>query len=296
MDYTNARAAVAGTGAKAASQGLVKVRQNGWQGFLCRGYAECGLLELFSDDDFPAAGFKGKVEQKASNIGATYLVETPANGRRFYVKYFCTAGVYNALKSLFTPTGGMRSWKAAWVLFEVGVPAPEPAALLEKRFMGTRTRSVFISKAIPHAQDDNLEMYFRNNFDSEKLTREQVREKREIIKLVADVFRKAHSQDKVYFPDFHPHNMVLQKDPAGQKAIYMTDFDEVRFEVRKNDRMKNLSSLGRNADKINKRMERPAITTGDRVRFIKHYLGPENDDRESIRKLWHEILDNWELK
>ena len=90
--------------------------------------------------------------------------------------------------------------------------------------------------------------------------------------------------------------MPGKKNPDGIIRLFMVDFDEVRFDVRRKDRMKNLSSLGRNADKINKRMTNPLITTGDRIRFIKAYLGPERATRENTQALWKDILKNWNLK
>ncbi len=269
-----------------------------WTGRIVADRADSDLLKLFAAADFPAPDFPGEVKVTASNIGGTYRVRMPdAQGEAvFYAKYFTAPSWLDSLKTLVAPSPAARSWQAAWTTLAAGVPTPRPVALMELKSRGLVAKSVFINEAVPYACDENLEMYFRHNFDLAPLTSSQILEKRAIIKLIGQMFQKAHAQDQIYFPDFHPHNMVLQKAPGEPIRLYLVDFDEVRFVVRRDDRMKNLSSLGRNADKIIKRMERPAITTGDRLRFIKAYLGPGQDDPEATERLKAEIVKNWNLK
>jgi hypothetical protein len=269
-----------------------------WRGKMVREYLDSGLFELFRADEFPAPGFLGKVEAMASNIGVTWRIQMPGSGERtnesFIAKSFPAPSIKERVKNLLKPTGAARSWQATQICMKAGIPVPPPVALMEQSSMGVIGPSVFINLAIPDTLDQNLEYYFRNNYDLDPLPQELVREKHEIVRLIADMFRKAHDQDKIYFPDFHPHNMIVQKSGQGVR-LYLVDFDEVRFKVRQNDRIKNLASLGRNADKINKRMSAPAITTGDRLRFIRDYLG-KDVGAEEAEKLRKEIVSNWNLK
>jgi Ser/Thr protein kinase RdoA (MazF antagonist) len=159
-----------------------------------------------------------------------------------------------------------------------------------------RHRSVYISAAIPRARDENLEYYFRHHFDLAPLPRERVKEKRALLEALAELFRLVHGQDRLYFPDLHPHNLVLAPDEEGRPRLYLVDFDEVRFRVRARDRMKNLASLGRNADKIAGRMARPGLTQLDRLRFLRSYLGERGCLPGALQSLWREVLANWNLK
>jgi len=278
--------------------GVLRVSMGKWRGFMAAELVCTDLLKLFYGHDFPARDFPGEVEAVASNIGGTFRVSLPGpdGERRFYAKSFLSRPWLEAVKGAFTPVEAARSWKAAWIMMEEGIPTPRPVALMEQKILGITTRSVFITEAIDHAKGENLEMHLRENFDLSPLPKEQVREKREIIRKIGEMFRTVHGQDRIYFPDFHPHNMVCQKTPSGQVSLFLVDFDEVRFKFRKDDRMKNLSSLGRNAVKIQKRLERGSITTTDKMRFIKAYLGPGKDGPRQTRRLCEEIVRNWNLK
>jgi len=280
-------------GKKAPS--VVPVEVGRWKGEAVESHADSSVLSIFEGNKFPSPGFKGDVELVAHNIGSTYRVTLPGSPENvYYVKHFFMHRRGKGKLRDFIPDQGMRSWKASLAAMAEDIPCPTPVCELSKKTMGIVTASVFICEEIKGGLSENLEMHFRNCFDFPSLTPEQLHEKREIVSLLADLFKSVHDQDSIYFPDFHPHNMVYRRGEAGGE-LFMVDFDEVRFGLRDDDKLKNLSSLGRNADKIIKKMEHRAITTGDRVRFMERYLG-EGASSEDLHKLWKKILDNWNLK
>ena len=81
----------------------------------------------------------------------------------------------------------------------------------------------------------------------------------------------------------------------GALRLWLTDFDEVLFRVRPGDIIRNLTSLGRNSVKVQKKMTAGRITTGDRLRFLRRYLEP-GASRDQVQRLWREVSDNWELR
>lgn len=269
-----------------------------WQGFVVSDGAGFGLVKLFAGPEFPAPGFPGRVEAFHRNIGTTYKIflSEEDNQPSFYAKSFARTGALKTVKSLFAPTDAARSWRVAGLMRKHGISTPRPIAFMERKVLGMRMKSVFINQAVPDCQGRNLQQYFIERFDRRPLPRELVLEKRELIKKLAEIFRTAHAQADLYFPDFHPHNMALSKSPGRDLELFLVDFDEVNFKVRKDDRLKNLSSLGRNADKIRKKMKHNAITTGDALRFLRAYLGPEPPSRQAVHALWRKVLDNWTLR
>ncbi len=269
-----------------------------WRGRIIKEYADTELVKLFEADDFPASTFGGHIETIRTHLATLYKLSLNVNGqeRVFYAKSFEKPAPRDALKSVFEPTDAARSWKASRIMTGIGMATPGPVALFEQKVMGLRTKSVFINEAIPHTLDASLDKYFRGNFDMQPLPLELLREKRQLIRLLGEMYYKAHAQDGLYFPDFHPHNMLLRKSGSGKIEIFMVDFDEVRFKVRKKDRLKNLTSLGRNVSKLEKKMTHQVLTTGDRLRFIKAYLGPAKDTRENREALCKDIMQNWNMK
>ena len=199
-----------------------------------------------------------------------------------------------ALASLWRETGAARSWRAATIMAEEKIPGPRPVAVMTRQAAGLTVESVFISEAIRDPLDRDLERWFLARFDRPDLGPDLLREKREVIDRLADLFRAAHGQTRIYFPDFHPHNMVANR-VDGALRLWLTDFDEVLFRVRPGDIIRNLTSLGRNSVKVQKKMTAGRITTGDRLRFLRRYLEP-GASRDQVQRLWREVSDNWELR
>ncbi len=274
----------------------IEFQRGGWEGLIAPEY-EQGIKQLFTSSTFPSPDFPGTVEEVHSNVGRTYRVYVRSENEHpdFYAKSFQAKGIIHFLENKFVLASAERSWKAAHLLAEAGVLIPRPVAFARMRKWGLQTRSVYISGAINGARDGNLQNYFVKNFDEARLSVDRVREKRIILQKLAELYVRAHSQDRVYLPDFHPHNMLWHKDEEGNYRLYLMDFDEVRFRLRRDDRLKNLTSLCRNADKIVKKMNHNVITTTDRLRFLRHYLGPSSSS-EDLHSLWKKILSNWNLK
>lgn len=263
-----------------------------FSGLMSPDFIAAGLPRLFESDRFPGSGFE--TERVHGNIGATWRISSPALPCPLFAKHFIHPPLV-ALRSLFRETGAERSWRAATTMAEEQISGPRPVAVMTRKVAGLTAESVFISAAIPEPLDRDLERWFRARFDRTNLGPELLAEKREAIDRLADLFRAAHAQSRLYFPDFHPHNMVVTRE-AGRLRLWLVDFDEVNFRVRPGDVIKNLASLGRNSVKMQKKMTGGGrITTGDRLRFLRRYLGPDAT-RDSVHRLWREVLDNWERR
>ncbi len=266
-----------------------------WSGKIISKYENSELLSLFSSDVFPSQDFPGQIENIHSNIGKTFKAKV-SDGAVLFGKRFEQRKFEKAINSLFVPMEAARSWKASWLLLKNGISTPPPIAVMEQKRLGMNSKTVFIARAIPHTPSKSLITFCQETFDHSPLPMEKVREKRLLINMLAEFYKKVHQKNAVYFPDFHPHNFVLEKTPDGRHKLYIVDFDEVNFKIRKDDVMKNLSSLGRNTDKVMKKSKHQFITTGDRLRFIKAYLGDGKNDRASSQKLWKNIIKNYQLK
>ena len=167
---------------------------------------------------------------------------------------------------------------------------------MEQKILGMNSKTVFIAQAITNAQSKNLRTYFQEAYEHKHLPIEKIQEKRRLITMLGDFYRDVHQKKVIYFPDFHPHNFVLEKTKNNNFKLYIVDFDEVNFKIRKDDIIKNLSSLCRNTDKNQNKSKYPYITTCDRLRFIKAYLGQGNNGRAASQKLLKEIINNYLLK
>ena len=269
----------------------IAVRAGRFEGLMLLAYAQAGLPRLF-EGDFPAPGFTA--ERIHGNIGATWRISSPDLPATVFAKHFVHPPLV-AAASLWREIGAERSWRAATIMAEERIPGPRPVAVMTRQTAGLKVESVFVSEAIPGPLDRDLERWYRARFDRPDLGPELLHEKREVIERLADLFRAAHAQSRIYFPDFHPHNMVASR-PDGALRLWLVDFDEVLFRARPDDALRNLVSLGRNSVKAQNKMTGGGrITTSDRLRFLYRYAGPDAT-REQVHRLWREVRDNWELR
>ncbi len=107
-----------------------------------------------------------------------------------------------------------------------------------------------------------LRSYFRV---SGRLTREEVLQKRELIREGARALRKFHAK-QIYHKDLSAKNLLVGHTNSGGLCFYCVDTDSIQFPRRLSlrRRIKNLAQLN----------GLPAcITTADRVSFYKEYFG-----------------------
>ena len=185
-------------------------------------------------------------------------------GENIYVKEFSNSGPIRFLETIFYTHRGRRSWKAGHLLLWMGVPTAELIALVENKRLGLTSDSHLVMKEIPDAIRLNaflLRNYFRL---SDGLTREEVLQKRELIRQGARALRNLHSK-KIYHKDLSAKNLLVGRDDDEGPRFFCVDTDSVQFPPRLSlrRRIKNLAQLN----------GLPAcITTADRIRFYKEYF------------------------
>ncbi len=156
-----------------------------------------------------------------------------------------------------------------------GVPTSEILAVLQHKFFGWWYRADMVSKQIQGGVD--LITCFKNieKKPYEKPGKKKLKEKRELIYLVAGAINKMH-QANIYHADLHPKNILIQNQNSGQNKAYIIDFDKssIKKKISYKQKTKNLYRFHRSIEKTEKKGL--YFTRTDQYRFFKHYL---NDDK-----------------
>jgi tRNA A-37 threonylcarbamoyl transferase component Bud32 len=189
------------------------------------------------------------------------------DGEKVYVKEFKNFGFVKLLETVFYAHTGRRAWKAGNRLKVLKILCPEMLALAEKSKSGVLGKSYIIMKEVPDAVQ--LDTYLvRKYFKIDgSLSREEILEKRRLVRAVANAVRKIHSK-KVYNKDLSAKNLLKSEGPGGEAIFYLIDVDGVQFPPRISvrRRIKNLSQLNGMPG---------CITSTDKLRFYMEYFGLE---------------------
>ena len=152
-----------------------------------------------------------------------------------------------------------------------GVPTSEILAVLQHKLFGWWYRADMVSKQIPGGID--LITCFENieKKTGKKPGKKKIKEKRELISLVAGAINKMHQAD-IYHADLHPKNILIQNQNSGRNKAYIIDFDKssIKKDISDKQKTKNLYRFHRSIEKIEKKGIHFSRT--DQYRFFKHYL------------------------
>ncbi|GAB4338966.1 MAG: hypothetical protein Kow0099_13540 [Candidatus Abyssubacteria bacterium] len=201
---------------------------------------------------------------KQTPKGAVTLFVIRSASEKLYVKEFSNKGFLRLIESLFLSHRGKRAWKASHRLRLLGIPCAEPLALVEERRLGLPRTSYLVMKEIPDSSRLNEFLVHRYFRVSDRLTGEQARQKRTLIRNGARALREFHSRN-IYHKDLSAKNLLVSMQ-NGEARFYCVDTDSVQFPPRLSlrRRIKNLGQLNGLPG---------CITATDRLRFCKEYFG-----------------------
>jgi tRNA A-37 threonylcarbamoyl transferase component Bud32 len=203
------------------------------------------------------------VKSKSGGVLTTFSLSNGSD-EKIYVKEFANTGFVRFLETLFYVHRGKRAWKASHKLRLRGIPCAEPIALVEEGKPGLLRKSYLIMKEIPHALRLDaflLERYFRV---SDRLTHEEIVEKRSFVREGARALRHFHARN-IYHKDFSAKNLLVNPERESTMQFYCVDVDSVQFPPRLSlrRRIKNLAQLNGVSS---------CITMTDKIRFYKEYF------------------------
>jgi tRNA A-37 threonylcarbamoyl transferase component Bud32 len=112
---------------------------------------------------------------------------------------------------------------------------------------------------------------------------QRLREKRELIRQAGRLVRKMHEVG-IYHSDLHLKNFVVEVKEGTLGSLHIIDFDRATIiHPLKSDKwFGNLLRLDRSVEKWT--AKGLPITRTDRLRFLKSYLGGEEERKVSVRK------------
>jgi len=194
---------------------------------------------------------------------------------RVCVKEFRWRGWLHALKGIFRPTQGLRTFKNGWRLQADGIPVAAPLALVRQKKLGLVRKEWVVMEAIPDALE--LDRFVLKRMVSEW----QSEERRGVVRMFGRFIGSMHSKG-IFHSDLKTCNVLVTEEqpraadraavvgsatPAqlGPVRFSLLDYDDVRFSggapTRKT--VKNLAQIF---------LSTPvAIGAADRLRFLSEY-------------------------
>jgi tRNA A-37 threonylcarbamoyl transferase component Bud32 len=88
------------------------------------------------------------------------VVKVTLDNKEFVIKRYNMKSIWHRLRRCFRPTRAAHSWRLAHKLSLFGVATAKPVAFIEKRFLGLRGKSYYVSE---YVSSTNVSDYINNN-------------------------------------------------------------------------------------------------------------------------------------
>ena len=210
------------------------------------------------------------IKQSHGERSTIKLVLTDKHGAvGAYLKRYQSAGFKTVMRSLLQcslPKTALDEWNALLAFHRLGIPTMIPLAVGVQKRSGLQKESFLLTREIEGTE--RLDHYLLRHF-SPPLTDDQRREKRRLLKALAQLVQQMHHSGCNH-RDLYLCHVLVKKDASLNWQIYLADLHRVdqRRRVRLRWRVKDLAALNYSADTC-------SVTRTDRLRFIKHYYGEQ---------------------
>jgi len=252
-----------------------------------------GFIQLSLQEHYRLVSTHSSLVRKDAPESAVTVVYLPGMPK-VCVKEIRWRGVRHALKSLFRPTQGLRTYRNGWRLNEAGFSAASPLALVRKKRRGLIRAEWIVMEVVPSSLE--LDRYLIHRI-KQHWTAE---EKRGITRLLGRFIGSMHANG-VFHSDLKTCNIVVSEDdpspedvtnsghwrplhPCRPIRFSLLDYDDVTFagDVSNRRRVKNLVQIFLSMPS--------AINGGDRLRFLSEYALHAGLNGSQKRKIALEVL------
>ena len=238
----------------------------------CRGFVRrsewCdGLKNLLVD---PPRIFEHAAIVKDSLTSTVGSVALP--DKQVFVKRYNLQGPVYAFKNIFRASRARRGWKAGNSCVMRGIGVALPLAYFERRRFRILRESYLLTAGL--TRNELSQVAARRCGD--------LGAKRGLIGQLARQLKRMHDRG-VAHRDLKAENIIAQDCGGGRYKFFIVDFDGISFgAVSRRVRAKNLARLARALAKI------VPLTSGDRLRLVKNYLGERHSAR--WREMYRDLL------
>jgi tRNA A-37 threonylcarbamoyl transferase component Bud32 len=238
------------------------------------------LREALSDPNALIVGSHAKAEKDGDTTTVARVAWEGLPGPLF-VKRYNRKDLWERTKNLFRRSRAVRVWRSAYALEILGIPTPETVCVLERRKGPLLLEAFLTTRWIDGGV--GLDDFYLERFGGPGLDVEAQREKREIEKRVAALFRELHGH-RISHGDLKGRNVLLDPGQPAPFSPQLVDLDAmtlrpVRFKrARINDLSRLLFSVYRAASLL------------ACARFLRDYSRTEPEIWDNRRDWWKAIL------
>jgi len=236
-----------------------RVRSPAASGFAVRDFDAAALL---ADPDLPFRDGRILKDSRTSTV-ALWSV----GGRTFVYKRFNLRKRFGAWLNLVRPSSAMRSWCGGQSLCDRQLPTPRPLVVLHRRRFGMPAEGYLLTEYLPDARDlhQMLDAGTRPG---------------ELAQSMGRLVRTLHER-RLSHRDLKASNVLIDANGAASLIDLVGVTDHKRLP--RSRRVQNLARL--NASFLN----RPEVSRGDRLRFLRAYLNWGTLGKSGWKEWWREV-------
>jgi tRNA A-37 threonylcarbamoyl transferase component Bud32 len=227
-----------------------------------------------------AAGEKGLSKKyhltsvKASKFARVFKFSVEFSGinHQVFYKEYLYRSTWDFAKHILRSSRANRAFWAGLMLQENGFDVPKVIAFGEERNIFFCKRNFLLMKEVEDAQQ--LSTHLSSHYQD--LTKESLRDKRELIRAFGQTIGKMHALG-IFHGDLRLGNILARRTESGRQFFFLDNERTRKFS--------SLSDLLRLKNLVQANMFRKGISNTDRLRFFNAYL-EENPTIARVRKSW----------
>lgn len=148
-------------------------------GMFDKNYATPELMAFLKN---PEAAFNHTTAQFLKIGGSSTVVKVVLDNRELVIKRYNIKTVWHFLRRCLRPTRASQSWRLAQKLHLFGVTTAKPIAFLEKRYLGFRGKSYYVTE---YVSGEHAGEYFDRNYKDDSKVNEMVKRITTLLKNIA---------------------------------------------------------------------------------------------------------------
>jgi tRNA A-37 threonylcarbamoyl transferase component Bud32 len=258
-----------------------KIRLKSWTIYIHKNFRNKGFEQALLAGEEELQKHYRSTAIGSSQFARVYKLTVGFNGveRGVYFKQYLYRSGCDFIKHLVRASRAKRAFNATKMLAENGFGAPAIVAMGERKPGLFHTRNFLVTLEVEGAKQIHQLVADR----SENLTKEQLRDKRELIGALGQTIGRMHTKD-IFHGDLRLGNVLARQESNGWQFFFLDNERTKKFRrlpVRLC--LKNLVQLN---------MFRSAtMSNTDRMRFFKKYLTENGKSKEEGKALIHKVVE-----
>jgi len=209
---------------------------------------------------------------------ASTVARFASSGQSVIAKRFNVRSWIDSWKNRFRPSPGWRSWMMGHAIMDAGLPTAQPLAIVHQQAQGTSTIGYLLTEDLGPV--DDLRAFADRLLQVSKEQRQSIlRQRLHVVARTLRLFHERHFGHR----DLKAANLLTPKDAHDHRVWFVDLVGVYRHSPCPKSQLRDLARL------LVSFLNHPALTTTDRLRFLRHYQRWNLHGKTGWKTWWRQL-------